>query len=984
MDGSVSIKTEQEITAWLIAYTRAHFNAAWSGGAASLADLGIDSLSGAELLSSLERWLERSIPVDFLEYVTDSAGLANALVELQQAPKSGSGSASAFESFVNPWLARKLEQIQIDRSFVRAGGAFLYDQEGEQYLDFLAQYGAVPFGHHPEDIWRAVDTLRIDAEPVFAQPSCLVSAGLLAKRLIELAPPGLRYVTFTNSGAESVEAALKMARHATGRTHILSTRNAFHGKTFGALSATGKPDYQSHFGLPLAGFDHIEYGNAAALEQHLASRAGVYAAFIVEPIQGEGGVHVPPKGYLAAVETICRRHGVVLIVDEVQTGLGRTGAMFACEYEGVRPDILLLSKALGGGLVPVGAVLCTQAVYSEKFALKHSSTFAGNALASRVGLATLERLTRNGGELLRHVRVEGARLKQRLEAMRTRFPFLIDEIRGQGFMLGIRLNTDRARWPENFLGIAAQQGELAQFVASYLLNVERVRFAPTLNRGDVLRVQPPLTATREHCDRAADALERAFSVLASCDTGRFYRALLRREAPACATAGAVDKPEASGLPDITEVTSSSSDASRATAHLLSHDAADEHRFGFLIHPLDAQSYADYDPSLNILNADELAEFAASMDGLIDPVVGSSARIESLAGAKARGDFIMISHTAAQLRQLSQHEAIAVLNRGIRLACERGARIVGLGAYTSVVSGGGAQLLNQDVALTSGNSYTVAAGVEALDDVMHRTGRQWDASAAAVIGAAGAIGSCMAILLSRRAARMLLIGNPAHTREIGRARLLAVARMIVDGALSPCDETFLPDSVAAQIRRAAVQANAASCQPDTDALIAQLEEQGTLVLTGDIRALGETDVALAATSFPGDVIDETLLRPGAIVCDISRPRSIPASIVDDRPDVLVIDGGVIALPGSPRIGPYGIASGTAFACMAETMLLALEGRFENVSIGSTLDVREIARQQQLARKHGFTLAGLQSFGRPLAEDQWQRFIDLTAQRALPLA
>ncbi|WP_245753329.1 aminotransferase class III-fold pyridoxal phosphate-dependent enzyme [Paraburkholderia sartisoli] len=959
----------------MIAYTRAHFNAVWQGETASLADLGIDSLSGAELLSSLERWLEISIPVDFLEYVTESTELVSALVELQQAPKSGSGSASAFESFVNPWLAKKLAQIHMDRSFVRADGAYLYDQEGEAYLDFLAQYGAVPFGHHPEDIWKAVDALRADAEPVFAQPSCLVSAGLLAERLIQLAPPGLRYVTFTNSGAESVEAALKMARHATGRTHILSTKNAFHGKTFGALSATGKSDYQSHFGLPLAGFDHIEYGNAAALDQHLASRPGVHAAFIVEPIQGEGGVHVPPKGYLAAVETICRRHGVLLIVDEVQTGLGRTGAMFACEYEGVRPDILLLSKALGGGLVPVGAVLCTEAAYSEKFALKHSSTFAGNALASRVGLATLERLTRNGGELLCHVRVEGAYLKQRLEAMRARFPFLIEEIRGQGFMLGIRLSADRARWPENFLGIAAQESELAQFVASYLLNVERIRFAPTLNRGDVLRVQPPLTATREHCDRAADALERALSVLASRDTGRFYRALLRREAPACMAVGVAGKAETAGLPAITEVT---------PPLLLSRGAADEHRFGFLIHPLDAQSYADYDPGLNSLNADELAEFAASMDGLIDPVVGSSARIESPAGAKARGDFIMISHTAAQLRQLSQHEAIAVLKRGIRLAFERGARIVGLGAYTSVVSGGGAQLLNPDVALTSGNSYTVAAGVEALDDVMHRTGRPWDASTAAVIGAAGAIGSCMAVLLSRRAARMLLIGNPAHARQIGRARLLAVARMIVEGALSTCDEIVLPDSVAAQIRRAAAHMNVASGQPDTDALIAQLEEQETLMLTGDIRVLGEADVALAATSFPGDVIDEALLRPGTIVCDISRPRSIPASIVDRRPDVLVIDGGIIALPGSSRIGPYGIAPGTAFACMAETMLLALEGRFENVSIGNTLDVREISRQRQLARKHGFALAGLQSFGRPLAEDQWQRFIGFTAQRALPLA
>ncbi|MFM0302951.1 aminotransferase class III-fold pyridoxal phosphate-dependent enzyme [Paraburkholderia sediminicola] len=953
----MSIKTKYEVTQWLIAYTREHFNSEWDGTTASLADLGIDSLSGADLVCSLERWCGISIPADFLELVSNSDELTQALLELAERSRAGSTRGRPYQQFVNPWLAQKLQQLKIDRSFVRADGPFLYDEDGNQYLDFLAQYGAVPFGHHPKIIWDAVNALREEAEPVFAQPSFLVSAGLLAKRLIGLAPSGLRYVTLSNSGAEAVEAALKMARHATGRTRILSTRNSFHGKTFGALSATGKPDYQSHFGLPIPGFDYIEYGNANALEAHLASCADAYAAFIVEPIQGEGGVHVPPKGYLAEVEAICRRHGVLLIVDEVQTGLGRTGAMFACEYEGVRPDILLLSKALGGGLVPIGATLCTEAVYREKFALKHSSTFAGNALASRVALATLDRLTRNEGELLHHVRTEGTYLKQRLEALRESYPELIEEIRGQGFMLGVRFSSDRTRWPENFLGIAAQEGELAQFVASYLLNVERVRFAPTLNRGDVLRVQPPLTTTREHCDMAADALGRTLKVLASRNTGAFYRALLRREPPACEA-----------------VEARHANQSRTPSPAALPASCNEHHFAFLLHPLDPQSYADYDQSLSLLSAEELNEFAQSMDGMIDPVVGSTVQVESRTGAKARGDFIMISHTAAQLRRLPQREAIEVLNKGIRLACKRGAQIVGLGAYTSVVSGGGVQLLNPDVPLTSGNSYTVVAGIEALDDVIRRTGRQWDRSAAAVVGAAGAIGSCMATLLSRRAACILLVGNPSHTYEVGRARLLRVARMIVQDALLSSEQALRPGSIAAQITQIAAELGSSHA----DELIRQLEERGALCLTGDIASLSSAHVVLAATSFLGDVIEASLLRPGSIVCDISRPRSIPASVAERRQDVLVIDGGIIALPGSPRIGPYGIAPGTSYACMAETMLLALEGRFETTSIGDTLNMHEIARQQQLARKHGFSLAGLQSFGQPLARTNLQRFIDSTAQ------
>jgi len=954
----------REITAWLMEYTRSNFQSQWDGANTSLADLGIDSLTGVDLICALERRFAVSIPADLLTLISTSDDLVDALATMREHRQGDVAEASLYQSFVNPWLAGKLQQLKIDRSFVRAHGPFLYDEDGVQYLDFLAQYGAVPFGHHPDEIWQAVKALHDDGEPVFAQPSLLPAAGRLAARLIELAPAGLRYVTFTNSGAECVEAALKMARLATGRPRILATHNAFHGKTFGALSATGKPDYQTHFGLPLAGFDHIEYGDAARLDEHLTALAQQYAAFIVEPIQGEGGVCVPPKGYLAQVEAICRRHGVVLIVDEVQTGLGRTGAMFACDYEGVRPDILLLSKALGGGLVPVGAVLCSEAVYREKFALKHSSTFAGNALAARVGLATIERLARNQGELLQQIREQGAYLKQGLEALRERYPLLIEEIRGRGLMVGIRFNSDRSGWPENFLGIAAQEGELAQFVASYLLNVERIRFAPTLNRGDVLRVQPPLTVTREQCDMAVEALDRTLRVLSTRDTGLFYRALLRREAPSTQAVETVNA----------ALERTSTAAVKASPHM--SVPPDTHRFAFLLHPLDAQSYADYDISLRGLDAEELAEFEQSMDGMVDPVVGSTVDIRSATGAHARGDFIMISHTAAQLRRLSQRDAVTALQQAVALAHARGAQIVGLGAYTSVVSGGGAQLLNSEVPLTSGNSYTVAAGIEALDDAIVRIGQRWDTRTAAVVGAAGAIGACMAVLLSRRAQRIILVGNPAHTRIIGRARLLRTARMIIEDALAAPFGAAHEGSVAAHI----VNAVRGSRPANADSLIAQMEADGVLVLSADISSLRGANVVLAATSFPGEVVPADALSSGAVVCDISRPRSIPASLAEGRDDILVIDGGIIALPGAPRIGPYGIAPGTSYACMAETILLALEGRFENVSIGSTLSIEEIARQQELARKHGFSLAGLQSFGRPLADSVLQRYMQCTREPA----
>ncbi len=947
------LKTKTEIRDWLKNYLQTKLNVNWFGQDATLTELGLDSIARSELLVSLETFLGISIPVEVSFQASDIHGLIANLERLYQASSDdqidpGVAKERNYKSYINPYLATKLEQLKIDRTFVRAEGAYLFDESGRSYIDFMAQYGALPFGHHPPQIWEAIQQLQSQAEPIFVQPSFLDSAGKLAERLISLAPQGLRSVTFSNSGAEAVEAALKMARSATGRHGILSTKKSFHGKTFAALSATGNPKYQKRFGVPLAGFEYIEYGDITSLEQHLVSQPDHFAAFIVEPIQGEGGVKMPPPGYLREAKKICQRHGVLLIVDEVQTGLGRTGVLFACQEEGVCPDLMTLAKALGGGIVPIGATLCTEAAYSENFALKHSSTFAGNALAARAGLATLELLTQDDGVLLKHVQKEGAYLKARLQELQQRFPWLIKEVRGCGFMLGLQFTSDRALWPENFLGIAAEQKELAQFVASYLLNVEGVRLAPTLNGGDVLRIQPPLNASREQCDSVLAAIERTVEVLVSRQTGIFYQSILHKiRPPQDAVAPAPDP-----------------------SHMSFSTSLPERRFAFLLHPMDEQSYADYDPTLRLLTQQELREFAASMDGLIDPVVGSTARIQSRDGTVAVGDFILLSHTAKQLKSMSTNDALDVLCQGLELAKSKGAQIVGLGAYTSVVSAGGKLLTDRDIALTSGNSYTVVSGIEALDSAIHRMGEDWTGLSACVLGATGAIGSCMSVLLAERAERLILVGNSAVAPEMAREKLLQTARSIVkqvkDYAAS--GELLPASTVAGQIQR---QGGAVSLSDE--ALIQALESSGKLILTTNGRTLATADVVVSATSQPDQCLDDGIFKPGAVICDISRPRTLNASIAKTRPDVLVIDGGVIALSGSPRIGPYGIPEGTSYACMAETMLLTLDGHFQHTSLGRELKMSEILRQKELAKKHGFSVAGLQSFGKVLHQQDWEQYL-----------
>jgi acetylornithine/succinyldiaminopimelate/putrescine aminotransferase len=350
---------------------------------------------------------------------------------------------------LNPARAELLATFGLDLEIVRATGCRLTDDAGRDYIDFLAQYGALPFGHNPPEVWEALRASAVMQAPAMLQPLRSLAAERLAARLAEVSPGDLGIVTFANSGAETVEAAIKLARVRTGRDVILSTDRGFHGKTLGALSATGNPLYQQDFAAPAPGFDYIPYGDLDALRARL--EAGDVAAFLVEPIQGEGGVNVPPEGYLDAAIALCRAQGVLSIVDEIQTGLGRTGALFACSEGAEVPDMLLLAKALGGGLVPIGACIVRPSAWDDRFGRLHSSTFAGGGLACAAGLATLDRLLADDAALIAQVRENGAVFRRGLEALKARYPDVIRDVRGRGYMLGLEFQrfdrADRRRWP---------------------------------------------------------------------------------------------------------------------------------------------------------------------------------------------------------------------------------------------------------------------------------------------------------------------------------------------------------------------------------------------------------------------------------------------------------------------------------------------------------------------------------------------------------
>ncbi len=868
-----------------------------------------------------------------------------------------------FTRHVNPYLGDMLESIKLDQKYVRGQGCRLYDDRGNSYLDCIAAYGALPFGHNPGSIWAAIDTYRRSGEPSFIQPSALDAAGELADRLTRITPGKLEYVTFTNSGAEAVEAAIKLCRSATGRPGILSTENSFHGKTYGALSATGNPDYQKVFQAPAEHFRHIEFGDAGALEKELAAKPGYYAAFIVEPIQGEGGIVEPPAGYLERVRELTSEHDVLLVFDEVQTGLGRTGRLFACEAEKVAPDVMVLAKALGGGVIPVGACLSTADAYSEDFGLKHSSTFAGNALSCRVGLQVLEELTANNYALLKEVRARGLQLKNGLLTLKERFPNLIRTVRGRGLMLGLEFYTGREGFPGSLLGVMAEQELLTPAISSYLLNVEKIRVAPTLNGNAVIRIEPPLTISEEECREALQGLEAMLEVLNEGSTARFLSYLVRP----------------SGAQDFCPFTPYPEESYAAG------DSNNEGRFAFLIHALDLKSYHQFDNSLLAFSEEELADLTGRFGDMIGPFVAGKTRINSAVGRTAYGEFIALPRTTDEFVQMPRAQALAELKAAVALARERGARIVGLGAFTAVASMGGLYLKNEGVPITTGNSYTVVTAVDAVNTATEKLRIDREAVTAAIVGAAGSIGRGISLLLSETVPRLILIGNPNNKTSSERLHLVAAEIIRYQAALIKQGRPLKPGSMGKLLAQC-------STLPAPDAPMEEFEEfvenegceRALIEFSTDIDGvLARADVVISATSATEKVIHADNLKRGAIVCDISRPANVSEEVDQARPDVLVIDGGVIEVPGLPSLGwDFGFEKGLAYACMAETMMLALEQRYKHYSLGSSgVNLESILQTRYWAEEHGFKLADFRSFNRPLSEKSWQRLLETRRELAV---
>ena len=412
------------------------------------------------------------------------------------------------KQYGNSGLTGLLCMLEADKKFIRAEGSYIWDDQDNRYLDFLSGYGSISLGHNHPQIIEAVR--KVESLPNILQVSVGIMAGALARNLEAITPGKLQRTFFGNSGCEVVEGALKLARAATGKQLLLYTENSFHGKSFGALSVTGRDKYRKPFEPLLPETRQVPYGDVAALEDNLKNKD--VAAFILEPIQGEGGVVLPPEGYLAQARELCTKYGALLIVDEIQTGMGRTGKMFACEHEVVTPDILCLAKALGGGVMPIGVFITTDAIWEKAYGgmqkcTLHTSTFGGNTRACAAGIAAIQVLVEE--KLPEAAMEKGNYLMDKLETLKEKHK-MIKKIRGKVLLIGVEFEEPTSGVIKKLsLGVvnALSKEYLASLIMGELLNKHRVITAYTLNNPNVIRLEPPLNVSYEDIDYALNSLD---------------------------------------------------------------------------------------------------------------------------------------------------------------------------------------------------------------------------------------------------------------------------------------------------------------------------------------------------------------------------------------------------------------------------------------------------------------------------------------------
>lgn len=917
-----------------------------------------------------------------------------------------------YKQFVRPDISDLLKAVGLDVVYHKAAGNKVYyrNTQGDEIevSDFLGGYGAGLLGHnHPVLVETLLNFLQKN-KVFLGQASVRGGAAELAKSLSQQIQgfTGKEYISiFGNSGAEAVEAALKhavLAYRIRANTFLekllpvrgsmaeaenfpaglpdnlapfigkeksieavgaaikgynqmvlgeaptfLALKHAFHGKTNGALNLTYHASFREttddlHFST--AFIDSIQ-DLKQQIEQHtrllyrLKSRPGeisiepVYfttiAAFFLEPIQGEGGINVLSKDVVQQIQKICRKHKIAIVADEIQCGMGRTGTFLFSEQIDLDSDCYLLAKSLGGGLCKISSAIFTKKYFVPHFSMIHTSTFAEDDLSCSVALRAVELVTKEPN-VYKSISRSGKSLKQDLTLLADEYPDVIEEVRGEGLMLGVvfkeqlntKSNTIRFMEHYNLLGYA---------IAGFLLKECNIRVAPTLSQTRTLRIEPSYLLSREEQIGLASALRKVCEILRHKNIAQLLAHLVGRKAKEIRV-----KDYYKGFNPIVEPASSKST-----------------KVAFIGHFIEPSDIALWDPGLSVFDESESAALVKRIYPVAAPLVYNRITVKSLTGDATQISMIGLAMASEQIYDAIVNRDIAfirnVIEQAVEMAREEGCSVVGLGGYSSIVTRNGKDVDGKGIAVTTGNAYTVAAGLQAIQSAAQENNIQLSSKVAAVVGASGNIGSIFAELLADQVRQVWLI-----SRKNKKSSLYALAGKMLRSKIE--NNNFRPN----------VGLDLQFIQNFSDAELyhycsKSLGKDSPVQLRDDLSVLQHADIIVSATNQPKSIIfPEMLKKDLVILADISVPADADRSIPAECPQVRIIKGGIISAPLNSDFYIPGIPlrQGELFACMTETILMGLEKYTTHFSFGA-ISKKQVLHIWEVARKHGFLLSRIKS-------------------------
>lgn len=766
------------------------------------------------------------------------------------------------------------------------------------------------------------------------------------------------------------------AQQLAKRPIFVALEKSFHGKLIGSVQLTYNGLFRKpfqYFGMKtrfLSGeageiarlrqdertviFDlGIEAGKVVIIERELP----IFSAFLVEPVQGEGGINVLSDALAREIRKACNELDCPLIIDEIQSGMGRSGTFLASTQIPLKGDYYTLSKSLGGGIAKISATVIRKDRYEKEFSLIHSSTFAEDDFSAGIALKVLDMLEAKNGAGYAAIRECSEKLWSMLENLKKEFPTIIKEIRGKGLLLGLEIFPQ----PDSMSTIirsADYNGSLGYLLSGYLLKKEGIRISPTGSAPNVLRLEPSCLLTDADIAHLQRGLRNAMTILLCHDAMPIVQALA---APTQA-APREDIRDFSQCFYLAEVQKKKPVTTRPVR-----------KVAFINHLINTKLIEEVDPSLAGMDEAVLRQFIFNMSPNKTSVPYPPVRIHSPLGSAV--DFILypLCATSEQMEKYLVEGDLEPIRKDvegrIRQAREDGCEIAGLGMYTSIVTNNCMSLKIPDMALTSGNALTVAMGVEAIERGVIDSGKLLEDMTLVVVGAAGNIASTYASLLSQKTTSIRLIGSG---REGSLNRLNRTAELIYEDTWNEIC-TVRADQYGALAKKLGEEAfihewlaNGMAPAKDLGKIIRQqlnglYGKDPYIRVAADLAGVKDGDIVLCAANSATPILGGDDFKMGAIVCDIAVPGNVVSDIRKLRPDLVYQQGGIVATPNGESLHPGARAflkAGELFACMAETVVLGLANMNSHYSWGA-ISRQQVIEIAALAKMHGFSLSGMKT-------------------------